>query len=93
MARYTVEQASAMIWNSDDEQSDIDESGSEIDEDPDFPLPHSGSDDQDPQSEFDSENEQDLPPPCLRSRSSPPHSSPSTSPERESGLLSARGKE
>jgi len=45
MARYTAE-ASALIVDDSDDQSDSDGSGSEIDEVPEFPLPHSNSNDQ-----------------------------------------------
>ena len=47
MARYTAEEASALILDDSDDQSDSDGSGSEIDEDSEHPLPHSDSDDQD----------------------------------------------
>ena len=96
MARYTAEEASALIVDGSDDQPDSDESGSEIDEDPEFPLPHSDSDDQESQQpDSESESDEDPEPPSSRHRQSlsPPLFSPSSSSEGESSHLSVRGME
>ena len=67
MACHTAEDASSLILDGSDDQLDSDGSGSEIDKNPEFPLPHSDSDDQDnedsqqPDSKCDSDEDLKLP--------------------------------
>lgn len=92
MARYTAEEASALILDGSDDQPDSDESGSEIDEDPEFPLPHYSDDQESQQPDSESESDEDPEPPSSRHRQSlsPPLFSPSSSSEEESSHLSVR---
>ena len=96
MARYTAEEASALILDGSEDQSVSDGSGYEIDGDPEFPLPHSDSDDQEsqqPDSESESDEDPEPPSSLHRQSISPPLFSPSSSSEEESSRLSVRGLE